>query len=292
MDTFKGEQHHSSRHPGPDEFIGKRVVVIGSNNSAHDISAALYEAGVEDVTMVQRTSTMVARSDSLMEIAMGALYSEQAVQSGVTTAKSDMIVSSLPYRILDQWEKPTTDKIRAADSGFYAGLAKAGFKLDFGDDDSGLMLKYMRRGSGYYIDIGASQLVIDGKIKLVSGQVEEITPSGVRMDDGRELPADLIVYATGYGSMNGFVADIVDQDTADKVGKVWGLGSNTTKDPGPWEGEPRNMWKPTQQEALWFHGGNLAQSRYYSQLLALQLKARSEGIPTPVYGLQQVHHKA
>ena len=60
--------------------------------------------------------------------------------------------------------------------------------------------------------------------------------------------------------------------------------------PGPWEGELRNMWKPTQQEALWFHGGNLHQSRHYSQFLALQLKARMEGIPTPVYGLQEVHH--
>jgi len=52
------------------------------------------------------------------------------------------------------------------------------------------------------------------------------------------------------------------------------------------------MWKPTQQEGLWFHGGNLHQSRHYSQFLSLQLKARQEGIPTPVYGLQTVHHKA
>ena len=90
--------------------------------------------------------------------------------------------------------------------------------------------------------------------------------------------------------MNGWVADIIDQETADRVGKVWGLGSATKKDPGPWEGEQRNMWKPTQQEALWFHGGNLHQSRHYSQFLALQLKARSVGIDTPVYGLQEVHH--
>ena len=80
------------------------------------------------------------------------------------------------------------------------------------------------------------------------------------------------------------------EEMADRVGKVWGLGSDTTKDPGPWEGEQRNMWKPTQQQALWFHGGNLHQSRHYSLYLALQLKARLEGIPTPVYGLQEVHH--
>ena len=91
--------------------------------------------------------------------------------------------------------------------------------------------------------------------------------------------------------MNGWAAELISQEVADKVGKVWGLGSDTPKDPGPWEGEQRNMWKPTQQEALWFHGGNLHQSRHYSQYLALQLKARMEGIPTPVYGLQEVHHK-
>jgi putative flavoprotein involved in K+ transport len=52
------------------------------------------------------------------------------------------------------------------------------------------------------------------------------------------------------------------------------------------------MWKPTQQQALWMHGGNLHQSRHYSQFLALQLKARYEGIPTPVYALQQSYHKS
>ena len=61
MKTFKGEQHHSSAHPGPDGYKGKKVVVIGSNNSAHDICAALYEAGV-DVTMVQRSTTHIVRS--------------------------------------------------------------------------------------------------------------------------------------------------------------------------------------------------------------------------------------
>ncbi|MGC2786836.1 MAG: NAD(P)/FAD-dependent oxidoreductase [Roseiarcus sp.] len=291
METFKGEQHHSSAHPGPDAFKGKTVVVIGSNNSAHDICAALYEAGV-DVTMVQRSSTHIARSDSLMEIALAGLYSERAVQSGMTTAKADLIFASWPYRLLAEQEKRTHDKIRKIDADFYKALEKAGFKLDYGDDETGLFMKYMRRGSGYYIDVGTCQLIIDGRIKLVSGQVEEITPNGVKLDNGKELPADVIVYATGYGSMNGWVADICGLEMADKVGKVWGLGSNTKKDPGPWEGEPRNMWKPTQQEALWFHGGNLHQSRHYSQFLALQLKARLEGVPTPVYGLQQVHHKA
>lgn len=289
MDRFKGDQQHSSQHPGPDAYAGRKVVIVGSNNSAHDIAAALWEHDA-DVTMVQRSSTHIVKSDSLMEIGLGALYSEEAVAAGVTTEKADLIFASLPYRIMHQWQVPLYDQIRERDKAFYEGLEKAGFKLDFGDDDSGLFMKYLRRGSGYYIDVGASQLIIDGKIKLAHGQVAEITETGVLLDDGTELPADLIVYATGYGSMNGWAADLIGQDVADKVGKCWGLGSGTTKDPGPWEGEQRNMWKPTQQPGLWFHGGNLHQSRHYSLYLALQLKARFEGIETPVHGLQEVHH--
>ncbi|WP_370196925.1 NAD(P)/FAD-dependent oxidoreductase [Aurantimonas sp.] len=289
MERFRGEQHHSSQHPGPDAYKDRKVVVIGSNNSAHDICAALWEAGA-DVTMVQRSTTHIVRSDPLMEHGLGALYSEQAVANGITTHKADMIFASLPYRILHEFQIPIYDKIREVDADFYRDLEKAGFQLDFGADESGLFMKYLRRGSGYYIDVGASQLIIDGKIKLKAGQVEEITETGVKLDDGSELPADLIVYATGYGSMNGWAADLISQEVADKVGKVWGLGSDTPKDPGPWEGEQRNMWKPTQVENLWFHGGNLHQSRHYSLYLALQIKARQEGIPTPVYGLQEVYH--
>jgi putative flavoprotein involved in K+ transport len=291
QDRFRGEQHHSSQHPGPDAYAGKRVVVIGSNNSAHDICAALWEQGV-DVTMVQRSSTHIVRSDSLMDLGMGDLYSERAVANGITTQKADLIFASIPYRVMHEFQKPIYDKIRERDAEFYRRLEQAGFWLDFGDDDSGLFMKYLRRGSGYYIDVGASELVANGDVKLVHGAVRELTEDAVVLEDGTSLPADLVVYATGYGSMNGWAADIISQEVADAVGKVWGLGSDTAKDPGPWEGEQRNMWKPTRQEGLWFHGGNLHQSRHYSLYLALQLKARCEGIPTPVYGLAQTHHTA
>jgi putative flavoprotein involved in K+ transport len=289
-ETFRGEQHHSSQHPGPDAYKGKRVVVVGSNNSAHDICGALWEVGA-DVTMVQRSSTHIIRSETLMDLGLGDLYSERAVAAGVTTHKADTIFASLPYRIMHRFQKPVYDAARERDADFYRRLEEAGFDLDFGDDDSGLFMKYLRRGSGYYIDVGAADLVADGKIKLARGQVVELTESEVVLDDGTRLPADLVVWATGYGSMIDLAADVVGEEVAAKVGKVWGLGSDTTKDPGPWEGEQRNMWKPTQQPDLWFHGGNLHQSRYYSLYLALQIKARLVGIPTPVYRLAPTHHR-
>ena len=289
QDVFRGDQHHSSAHPGPDAYVGRKAVVIGSNNSAHDICKALYENGV-DVTMVQRSSTHIVKSDTLMDIGLGDLYSERALAAGMTTEKADLTFASLPYRIMHEFQIPLYDQMRERDKEFYDRLEAAGFELDWGADGSGLFMKYLRRGSGYYIDVGACDLVADGRIKLAHGQVDHLTETAVVLADGTELAADVVVYATGYGSMNGWAADLIGQDVADRVGKVWGLGSDTPKDPGPWEGEQRNMWKPTQQPHLWFHGGNLHQSRHYSLYLALQLKARYEGIPTPVYGLADVHH--
>ena len=289
MDLFRGDQHHSSAHPGPDAYKGKTCVVVGSNNSAFDICGALWEAGA-DVTMVQRSSTHIVRSDTLMDIGLSALYSEQAVAAGITTEKADLIFASIPYRIMAQFQTPLYAQMRERDKDFYDRLEAAGFEHDWGEDGSGLFMKYLRRGSGYYIDVGAADLVANGEVKLVKGQVDHLTEDAVVLADGTRLPAGLVVYATGYTSMNGWAADLISREVADTVGKCWGLGSGTAKDPGPWEGEERNMWRPTRQEALWFHGGNLHQSRHYSLYLALQLKARQAGIPTPVYGLQEVHH--
>ena len=290
-ETFLGEQHHSSQHSGPEAYRGKKCVVLGSNNSAHDICAALWEHGA-DVTMVQRSSTHIAPSESLMELALGGLYSEQAVKNGISTDMADLIFASIPYQIMAPMQVPVYDEMKKRDADLYARLERAGFLLDFGVDGSGLFMKYLRRGSGYYIDVGASELVANGSVKLKSGvNIERVDAKSVTLSDGTELPADLIVYATGYGSMNGWLADLISPEVADKVGKVWGLGSDTPKDPGPWEGELRNMWKPTQVPHLWFHGGNLHQSRHYSQFLSLQLKARYEEMATPVYELAPSHHK-
>ena len=289
-ETFKGVQHHSGRHAGGEDYKGRKCVVLGSNNSAHDICADLWENDA-DVTMVQRSPSSVAASETLLEVTAAELYSQQAVDAGIDVDKADLIYASIPYKLLAGLQVPMYDQIREQDAEFYDRLSKAGFLLDFGKDESGLVMKYMRRGAGYYIDVGASQMIIDGKIKLKSGvNIERIKEHAVVLTDGTELSADLIVYATGYGSMNGWAAKLISQEVADRVGKCWGLGSETTKDPGPWEGELRNMWKPTHQPGLWFHGGNLHQSRHYSQFLALQLKARMEGMDTTVYGMGPVHH--
>ena len=238
-----------------------------------------------------KVQTRVIEAKRKMELALGGLYSEEAIAAGVDHHKGDLIFASLPYKIMAPLQVPVYDEMKRRDADLYSRLEKAGFMLDFGVDGSGLFMKYLRRGSGYYIDVGASELVANGSIKLKSRTtIERINPKSVTLTDGTELPCDVLVYATGYGSMNQWLAGLISPAVADRLGKVWGLGSDTPKDPGPWEGELRNMWKPTQVPHLWVHGGNLHQSRHYSQFLSLQLKARLAGIPTPVYGLAPVHH--
>ena len=147
--------------------------------------------------------------------------------------------------------------------------------MDFAEDGTGLGMKYRRTASGYYIDVGAAEMVMDGRIAVRSGHgISCLSERTVHLDDGSALPADAVIYATGYGDMADWVAELINPDTAKRVGPCWGYGSGTKGDPGPWIGELRNMWVETAQPGLWFTGGNLSQARYFSRLIALQL-ARS-----------------
>ena len=48
------------------------------------------------------------------------------------------------------------------------------------------------------VDVGGSQYIIDGKIKLKSDSlIERFTPTGLKFEDGTELLADVVVFATG-----------------------------------------------------------------------------------------------
>ncbi|WP_460909738.1 flavin-containing monooxygenase [Paraburkholderia jirisanensis] len=279
---FAGQQHHSAAHRGGEGFAGRNVVVLGANNSAHDICADLFEHGA-DVTMVQRSSTHVVRLQRVLEF-LQPLYSEEASARGITTERADLLRAALPLRVMPVVVRPAIERVALEDSAFYNQLAAAGFKNDFGADGTGIVGKAMRNGGGYYIDTGASALIANGSIKLKAGvDVSRLDRTGVVFSDGSRLDADCIVYATGFRPFTETIAKLISPEVAQRVGRVWGYGAGLEGDPGPWEGELRNMWKPTPQRGLWIHGGNFQWSRRNSLLLALQLKARFEDLPVSVY---------
>ncbi len=282
-ETFGGEILHSSAYRDGAAYADKKVVVIGAASSGHDVAVDLWEAGA-DVTMVQRSPITVVRSDTLMELAFDT-YSEGAAARGIDVDKADMLTMATPFALQPIGAKALYDRIREKDADFYAALEATGFLIDFGPDDTGLLMKAYRTGSGYYVDVGGSQLIIDGEIKVKSGvEIERLVPGAIRFTDGSEVAADVIIQCTGFQSLHEVIARIVSREVGDRIGTCWGLGSGTRNDPGPWHGELRNMYKPVAHPNLFIQGGNLALSRYFSKFVALQIKARMEGIPTPVYG--------
>ncbi len=262
---FAGVWCHSSDHSSGRNFAGRRAVVVGSGTSGHDIAQDFYEQGV-DVTLVQRSSTYVLSSKNGIAVLLGGLYEE----GGPPVEDADLMLSSFPFPVVGQLHVGATKVLAEMDAELLAGLEGAGFKLDFGEDGSGLFMKLLTRGGGYYIDVGASTLIADGKIKLKQGVgIERLEPDGVLFTDGTTLPADIVVLATGYQNMRESARALLGNDVANRCQPVWGLDH---------EGELRTIWRRSGHPGLWFMGGNLQQARTYSKFLALQIKAIEEGL--------------
>lgn len=267
MDQFRGDRLcHSSEHPGANpDSKGKKAVVVGCCNSGHDIAQDFYEKGYE-ITIVQRSSTCVVSSEAITDIGLKGIYDEDAM----SVEDADILAWSTPSALWKAQQIKVTAAQRENDKDILEGLRKAGFALDSGPMNAGLTVKYYQRGGGYYIDVGASQLIIDGKIKVKQGQeISQILPNAVEFADGTQVEADEIVFATGYQNMRTQARQIFGDEVADRVNDVWGFNE---------EGEFRTMWQKTGHPGLWFMGGNLAISRFYSRILALQIKAILEGI--------------
>lgn len=267
MENFKGGRIcHSSEFTGAKSASqGKKAVIVGSCNSGHDIAQDYFEKGY-DVTMVQRSSTCVVTSNSIVNIGLKGLYEE----GGPLAEDADTYFWSIPPPLFKLQQTKVAKVMNQNDAKILEGLEKAGFKVDMGPMNAGLLVKYFQRGGGYYIDVGASQLIIDGKVKVKQGQeISEILPNGLRFADGSELEADEIILATGYQNMRTQARAIFGDKVVDRVGDVWGFDE---------EGEFRTIWRRSGHPGFWFMGGNLALCRYYSRLLALQIKAIEDGL--------------
>ena len=267
INDFKGHLlTHSSTFPGArKDAQGKKAIVVGCCNSGHDIAHNFYESGY-DTTIVQRSSTHVVSSKAITDIALKGLFSEDAPP----VEDADIIVHGMPNTLLKAIQSQVGVKQREFDKEVLDGLTRAGFKLDEGPDGSGLFFKYFQRGGGYYIDVGASPLIADGSIKIKQGQqISEVLPNGLKFADGTVLEADEIVFATGYENMRTQARIMFGDDVADKLKDVWGLNE---------EGEWRTIWQNSGHPGFWYHGGNMALCRFYSRLLALQIKGQEEGL--------------
>jgi cation diffusion facilitator CzcD-associated flavoprotein CzcO len=262
LKNFAGTVLHSSQYTDGEDWKGKKAIVIGTGNSGHDIAQDLYSSGAE-VRLVQRSSTLITNIEPSAQLAYAA-YSEGTLED------NDLIAASMPLTLAKRSHVLMTEQSRRLDQELLDGLARVGFKLDFGDGGTGWQFKYLTRGGGYYFNVGCSDLVVRGEIGLEQfSDIERFVAEGVRMKSGETLAAELIVLATGYKPQEYLVRKLFGEAIASRVGPIWGFGDGQ---------ELRNMYTRTPQSGLWFIAGSLAQCRINSKYLALQIKACEEGL--------------
>jgi len=262
LDKFAGKVVHSGAFANAEQWNGRKALVLGSGTSGHDVAQELQAHGAE-VTLIQRSKTYVV---SLKEAqSVYAIYSE-----GIPFEDCDLLATSMPYPVLQRSYQLSTARGREVDKTLLDGLTARGFRLHFGEDETGFQMMYLRRGGGYYFNVGCSDLIISGQIKLLQySEIESFVAQGAKLRDGRLAPAELLVLATGYKNQQDTARAYLGDAIADAIGPVWGFDEG---------GELRNMWRATAQPGLWFTAGSLAQCRIFSRYLAIQIKAREEGL--------------
>ena len=263
--SFSGTVQHSSEYGDGETWGGKRAIVIGTGNSGHDIAQDLHSSGAQ-VTLVQRSPTQIVNIEPSAQLPY-ALYDE-----GPSLEDCDLLAASMPLPLAKKSHIALTARARELDKALLDGLERVGFKLDYGEDGTGWQFKYLTRGGGYYFNVGCSDLIVEGKIRLVRfSDIAEMIAAGARLKSDETIPADLIVLATGYKGQERLVARLFGDAIAARVGPIWGFGDGM---------ELRNMFMRTGQPGLWFIAGSLAQCRIYSRYLALQVKACEAGMLT------------
>jgi cation diffusion facilitator CzcD-associated flavoprotein CzcO len=223
QEIFKGTIYHTSQHQDASlsgDVTGKKVVVVGSGNSGHDICQNYYENGAE-VTMLQRGGTYVITAKKGLFMLHTGVYEDY----GPPTEDADIYGQSMPIPVQFALNVHSTERIAAAEKQELDGLEKAGFKLDFGHDGSGIYRKYITRGGGYYIDVGCSQLVIDGKIhvKQSAKGIKGFEANQLVLADGSKLDADIVVLATGYDNTRTTARKVMGNKIADRLQDVWDI---------------------------------------------------------------------
>jgi len=270
-DGFEGLILHSTQYKAASDHIGKKVVVVGAGTSGHDISADCVEHGV-DVTMYQRSSVYIMSAEKGFPMLLGP-YQE----GGPPTAIADRMGASYPLGFLKLLLQRSTKDVADADKELLDGLTRRGFKINFGDEGSGLVFLNVTRAGGYYMDHGASQLIVDGKIKLKSDSVlERFTKHGVLFEDGSQLEADVVIFATGFSDFRNSIREICGDEITDGLNELGGLNE---------EYETNSFWRHCGVDNLWFMTGSLAVGRHHSKHLALQIKAIKEGVFGKRYSL-------
>ncbi len=266
LDQFRGPVFHSSGESDSLDVRDRAVLVVGVGTSAHDIAQSMHGRGAQ-VTMLQRSPITVVS----LEPSSVRPYELYRRNEGVRPiSDTDLMAAAVPYSFMRRLQDTMSRQMTEEDRPLLDGLRRAGFLLDNDYDHRGYFIKLLESQSGYYLNVGASDLIIEGKIKLKTGTgIARVTENSVIFEDGSALKADVIVLATGYRPLQDAVRALLGDDVADRVGPIWGIGENH---------ELRAMYERTGQPGFHAIGGGFMGARVYSIYTAILIKAEIAGL--------------
>ncbi|KAK2029092.1 FAD/NAD(P)-binding domain-containing protein [Colletotrichum zoysiae] len=272
-EAFAGPVQHTAAYRNPEAYRGRRVVVVGAGNSAHDVAATLARDGrVASVTLLQRGPAVLLDFDRAV-----ALFA-RGYLGGTPVDTADFLEGAMPVGVLRDVSRAGFRALIAAAEERNRALEAAGYALD--REPCLISRLFEEKGRAFYADHPrAFDLVLEGRIKVERGEARGFVERGLVVVDrqtGRErvVEADGVVLATGYEVMDlptrykekGFV----DADTADKLINVNQSGLDG-------EGEVPGLTTFSGHPNFYFSGSGLINCRTSARLTAIQVLADVQG---------------
>jgi monooxygenase len=189
LDRFGGTVVHPQAWPQDLDVTGKTVVVIGSGSTAITLVPALA-ASARQVVMLQRSPTYVAAVPGTNPVAglLRRLLPERA--AAVAIRWFHALFTEGFYQVSQRRPKLVKKILRA-------GLRR---ELPPGYDiATHFTPRYNPWDERFCIapDGDLFKAIGDGRARVVTDRIERFTPSGIRLESGAELEADVVVTATG-----------------------------------------------------------------------------------------------
>ena len=209
MAEFQGMVIHPQRWPEDLDLAGKRVVVIGSGATAATLIPAIA-GSAEHVTMLQRSPTYYFAPPTTHELAV-MLAPLDLPDEWMHEIMRRQYMMQFDWLARTSFEAP--DELHTFLIESMRPLLPEGF-----DIDKHFTPRYRpwQQRIAMVPDGDLFTALREGKASIVTDTIETFTEHGIRVSSGEEIPADIIVTATGFNmSVLGDVAFTVDDEPVD-----------------------------------------------------------------------------
>lgn len=178
---------------------------------------------------------------------------------------SDRIAAG-PFKVMTEIVGRATLLESSRDPSFWDNLERVGFLVD---REGNLFDAALAKMKSFYANIGTSERIMSGDIKIISKVFPvSFTKHGLKLQNGTELEAELVVLATGFERDYRVLASrFIDEKLAARCIEQLGLDQ---------DGEFRGLYDPV-AENLWSLAGSANQARWNSRFIAFKLQVEQLG---------------